>query len=241
MKSSCRVVLAILTVAALAIDARPAGAQPKVAAEQTGPLEVVRASVSRVLTIVQTPHPVASGGGSQRRAEIRRIAQGLFDFDEMARLTLARHWKDRSAPEREEFVRLFTDLLERSYLTTIENYAGETITFVGESVGDPYAQVRSRITTNRLMEFPIDYRLRMRDGRWAVYDVVLDGVSLVSNYRSQFNTIIRTSSFTDLMTRLRTRQIETHAIPRTGRGARQDTDRERGLAGVGAVYELYKK
>ena len=240
MRPSCRVVLAILTVAALAIDARPAGAQPKVAAEQTGPLEVVRASVSRVLTIVQAPHPVASGG-SQRRAEIRRIAQGLFDFDEMARLTLARHWKDRSAPEREEFVRLFTDLLERSYLTTIENYAGETITFVGESVGDPYAQVRSRITTNRLLEIPIDYRLRKRDSRWVVYDVVLDGVSLVSNYRSQFNTIIRTSSFPDLMAKLRTKQIETHAIPRTSRGPREDTDRERGIAGVGVVYELYKK
>ncbi len=159
----------------------------------------------------------------------------------MARLTLARHWKDRSVTEREEFVRLFTDLLERSYLTTIENYAGETITFAGESVGDPYAQVRSRITTNRLLEIPIDYRLRKRDSRWVVYDVVLDGVSLVSNYRSQFNTIIRTSSFPDLMAKLRTKQIETHAIPRTSRDPREDTDRERGIAGVGVVYELYKK
>src|SRR5258705_10199505 len=144
MKLSYRVVLEILTMAALAIGARPAGAQPKVAAEQTGPLEVVRASVSRVLTIVQTPHPVASGG-SQRRAEIRRIAQGLFDFDEMARLTLARHWKDRAAPGREEFVRLFTDLLERSDRTTIENYDGDTITLVGGSLGAPYDPVLSRV------------------------------------------------------------------------------------------------
>jgi phospholipid transport system substrate-binding protein len=105
----------------------------------------------------------------------------------------------------------------------------------------PYAQVRSRITTNRLLEIPIDYRLRKRDSRWVVYDVVLDGVSLVSNYRSQFNTIIRTSSFPDLMAKLLTEQIETHAIPRTSRGAREDTDRERGIAGVGVVYELYKK
>src|SRR5260370_38962318 len=174
MKPSCRGVLGILTVAALASGARPAGAQPKVAAEQTGPLEVVRASVSRVLTIVQAPHPVASGG-SQRRAEIRRIAQGLFDFDEMARLTLARHWKDRSVTEREEFVRLFTDLLERSYLTTIENYAGETITFAGESVGDPYAQVRSRITTNPLLEIFIDYRPGSLDSRGGGYDACLAG------------------------------------------------------------------
>jgi phospholipid transport system substrate-binding protein len=142
----------------------------------------------------------------------------------MARLTLARHWKDRSAPEREEFVRLFTDLLERSYLTTIENYAGERVTFLGESVSGPYAQVRSRISTDRRMEFAIDYRLIESGARWAVYDVVLDGVSLVSNYRSQFNSIIRTSSFADLLTKLRSRQIEAHAIPRTGHGSRDATD-----------------
>src|ERR1700687_2610672 len=209
MRPSCRVVLAILLPATLAIGAPPAGAQAKVGTDPTGPLELVRASVARVLPSVRAPRPVALGGG-QRRAEIRRVAQGLFDFDEMARLTLARHWKDRSISEQAEFVRLFTDLLERSYLTTIENYAGETITFVGESVGDPYAQVRSRIVTNRLVEVPIDYRLRRRDSRWVVYDVVLDGVSLVSNYRSQFNTIIRTSSFADLMAKLRTKQIEPH-------------------------------
>jgi phospholipid transport system substrate-binding protein len=220
MKTPYPAALAILMVA-LSISPSPAGAQPKGSAEQTGPLERVRTAVSRVLAIVQAPAVVASGG--QRRTEIRRVARGLFDFDEMARLTLARHWKDRSAAEQEEFVRLFTELLERSYLTTIENYAGEKITFLEESVSEPYAQVRSRITTNR-MEISIDYRLRKDGARWMVYDVVLDGVSLVSNYRSQFNSIIRTSSFTDLLARLRSRQIEAHAIPRTGRSPRDGAD-----------------
>ena len=223
MNTFCRAVLAISMVATLAIGMPPADAQPKVAADQSGPLEVVRASVSRVLAIVQAPNAVSSGGG-QRRTEIRRVAQGLFDFNEMARLTLARHWKDRSVQEQEEFVRLFTDLLERSYLTTIENYAGERVTFLGESVSGPYAQVRSRISTDRRMEFSIDYRLIESGARWAVYDVVLDGVSLVSNYRSQFNSIIRTSSFADLLTKLRSRQIEAHAIPRTGHGSRDGTN-----------------
>ena len=223
MNTFCRAVLATSMVATLAIGTFPAGAQPKVAADQSGPLELVRASVSRVLAIVQAPNAVASGGG-QRRTEIRRVAQGLFDFNEMARLTLARHWKDRSVREQEEFVRLFTDLLERSYLTTIENYAGERVTFLTESVSGPYAQVRSRITTDRRMEISIDYRLIESGARWAVYDVVLDGVSLVSNYRSQFNSIIRTSSFADLLTKLRSRQIEAHAIPRTGHGSRDGTD-----------------
>jgi phospholipid transport system substrate-binding protein len=114
---------------------------------------------------------------------------------------------------------LFTELLERSYLSTIENYAGERVTFLGESINGSYAQVRSRITTDRKVEISIDYRLIEKGDRWAVYDVVLDSVSLVSNYRSQFNSIIRTSSFGDLLTRLRNRQIEAHVIPRIGRGS----------------------
>ena len=205
----------VMLMVAFSTGAHPAAAQPK-AADQTAPLDLVKATVSRVLAIVQAPRVIANDG-RQRRAEIRRAAQGLFDFREMARLTLAQHWKDRSAPEQEEFVQLFTELLERSYLTTIENYAGEKITFQGESISGPYAQVRSRITSDRRMETSIEYRLLERDARWAVYDVVLDGVSLVSNYRSQFNSIIRTSSFADLLAKLRSKEIEAHVIPRPGR------------------------
>ena len=143
---------------------------------------------------------------------------GLFDFTEMGRLTLAGHWKERTPREQQEFVPLFTALLERSYLSSIENYAGEKITFLNESVSGPYAQVRSRITTDRRVEISIDYRLIDNGTRWVVYDVVLDGVSLVSNYRSQFNSIIRTSSFADLLTKLRNKEIAAHVVPRIGRG-----------------------
>jgi phospholipid transport system substrate-binding protein len=212
-----RLVALAVSVVALAIGTHPVGAQLKAAGDQTGPLDLVKVSVSRVLAIVQAPHVARDGG--QRRAEIRRVAQRLFDFDEMSRLTLARHWKDRSVQEQEEFVRLFTDLLERSYLTTIENYAGEKITLLGESISGPYAQVRSRIITDRRVEISIEYRLLQSGGQWAVYDVLLDGVSLVSNYRSQFNSIIRTSSFSELLAKLSSKQIEAHVIPRTGRGS----------------------
>jgi phospholipid transport system substrate-binding protein len=147
------------------------------------------------------------------------VADALFDFKEMARLALSRHWSAQSPTDQEEFVRLFTELLERSYLSTIENYAGERIAFLGESINGSYAQVRSRITTDRRVEISIDYRLIDRGDRWEVYDVVLDNVSLVSNYRSQFNSIIRTSSFGELLTRLRNKQIEAHVIPRVGRGS----------------------
>jgi phospholipid transport system substrate-binding protein len=189
------------------------------APEQAGPgrgrpLELVKSSVDRVLVVVQSSPTAVSEG--RRRSQIRRVADELFDFKEMARLTLAGHWKDRTPAEQQQFVALFTALLEQSYMSSIENYAGEKITFLGETVSGPYAQVRSRITTRRV-EIPIDYRLLDNGVRWVVYDVVLDGVSLVSNYRSQFNSIIRTSSFAELLAKLRNKEIEAHVVPRLGR------------------------
>ena len=180
------------------------------------PIDLVKSSVDRVLVVVQASPAAVSEG--RRRSDIRQLAHGLFDFKEMGRLTLAGHWKDRSAREQQEFVQLFTALLEQSYLSSIENYAGEKITFLNESVTGPYAQVRSRITTDRRVEISIDYRLFDNGSRWVVYDVVLDGVSLVSNYRSQFNSIIRTSSFADLLAKLRNKEIEAHVVPRVRRG-----------------------
>jgi phospholipid transport system substrate-binding protein len=218
----CGVALVIL-VAAVSLGTQPARSgdavqtvPPSAIAGRVRPLDLVKSSVSQALAGVQS----AAGGKSARhRAEIRRVADGLFDFNEMARLTLYRHWSAQSPRDQDEFVRLFTALLERCYLSTIEDYAGAGITFLGESIDGSYAQVRSRITTDRRVEISIDYRLIDRGDRWEVYDVVLDSVSLVSNYRSQFNSIIRASSFGELLTRLRNKQIEAHVVPRIGRGS----------------------
>ncbi len=213
----------VIVVVAVSLGTQPAisgdaaqDAQPSTTTGRVRPLDFVKSSVAQVLAAVRL-RPATSSEIVQRRAEIRRVADGFFDFNEMARLTLSRHWSAQSPEEQEEFVRLFTALLERSYLSTIENYAGERISFLSESINGTYAQVSSRITTNRRVEISIDYRLIERGDRWAVYDVVLDSVSLVSNYRSQFNSIIRTSSFADLLSRLRNKQIEAHVIPRVGR------------------------
>jgi phospholipid transport system substrate-binding protein len=220
----CGAALVIL-VAAVSLGTQPARSgdavqdvQPSAIADRVRPLDLVRSSVSQVLAAVQS-QTAAGGESAGHRAEIRRVADGLFDFNEMARLTLSRHWSAQSPRDQEEFVRLFTALLERCYLSTIENYAGERIAFLGESIDGSYAQVRSRITTERRVEISIDYRLIDRGDRWEVYDVVLDSVSLVSNYRSQFNSIIRTSSFGELLTRLRNKQIQAHVVPRVGRGS----------------------
>jgi phospholipid transport system substrate-binding protein len=192
--------LVLGTHADLAADAAK-GASSSPPVSQPGPLDLVKASVSRALAIVQSP-----SDGGDRRAEIRQVAATLFDFDEMARRTLAQHWAERSPQEQEEFVRLFTDLLERSYWTTIGNARLAAVTFQGESVEGSAARVWSRLVTDRGTEIPMEYRLLESGRRWAVYDVVVEGVSLVSSYRSQFRSIIRNSSFTLLMDRLRNGQ-----------------------------------
>jgi phospholipid transport system substrate-binding protein len=191
-----------------------ADAQPAPTADRAGPLSVVNSSVSRVLTIVRSQSADATENG-KRRAEIRQAAVELFDFDEMSRRLLGQRWTDASPEEQHDFVALFTDLLERAYLNTLGNYRLATITFLGETISGSYAQVQSRMSAGK-SEVAIEYRLLEQDGRWAVYDVAVDGVSLISNYRSQFSSILKRMSFAQLLDRLRNREA---AIgPRQGAG-----------------------
>jgi len=172
----------------------------------------VRRSVDEVIKVVQS-----QPDGPARRAEIRRIANRLFDFEETAKRALGPHWQQRTPAEREEFVRLFSDLLEAAYVGKIDLYQGEKIAYVGETVDGDQATVKTRIVTKQGTEVPVDYRLlREKDG-WRVYDVVIEGVSLVGNYRTQFNKIIQTSSFEDLVKRMRAKDFSS---PDGGRGRR---------------------
>ena len=178
------------------------------AATASSPRAVVQTAVTRVVAVLQEDLATAHldrPRGDIRRAEIRRIATDLFDFDEMARRTLTRHWNSRTPEEQAEFVELFTDLLERSYVARIEQWSGERILYTGESVDGQYATVRSKIVTRRRAEIAIDYRLLMRDGRWRAYDVLLDGVSFVATFRSEFDRIIQQSSYAGLVDKLRKR------------------------------------
>jgi phospholipid transport system substrate-binding protein len=184
-------------------DTRKDGARPT--AGPPSPLDLVELSFSRVLAIVQS-QPAGVTGSEHRRTELRRVAEDLFDFNEMARRALGQHWNGRVPREQDEFVRLFTDVLKQFYVVAVERYSGENVAFLGEEVTGAYAQVRSRIITNQGSGISIEYRLFESGSRWAVYDVVLDSVSLVSNYRSQFNSIIRASSFPQLLKRMRTEQ-----------------------------------
>jgi phospholipid transport system substrate-binding protein len=196
-----------------------------VAAPVVGPREVVQSAVDRVITTLQRAD--RDGGDStpsrrlaleQHRVDVRRIAGELFDFDEIARRALSRHWAARNLAERAEFVRLFTDLLERTYIGRIESYAGEKIVYTGEVLDGPYATVRSKVvTTRRRADTPLDYRLHLREGRWKVYDVLIDHVSFVATYRSEFSRILQRESYAALVERMRKQNDSASALVRMPR------------------------
>jgi phospholipid transport system substrate-binding protein len=165
------------------------------------PLDMVTSSVSRGLASLRSQRTSANAGG-ERLAEIRGTAHDFFDVNEMARRALGQHWKGLLPREHEEFVRLFGDVLTQSFVTIVERYTDDGVASLDEEVAGTFAQVRSRITPAQGPEIAISYRLSQRGSQWTVYDIVLDGTSLVSNYRSQFNSIIGTSSVAQLLERM---------------------------------------
>ena len=194
-----------------------------VVAPGASPREVVQRSVTRVVEVLDAggqaspgdrPGVVGAMASVRRRAQIRAVADELFDFDEISRRALSVHWAARTPAERADFTRAFTDLLERAYLGRIESYHGEKIVYPAEKIDGDFAVVRSRIVPKRradarAQETGLEYRLMKKDGRWKVYDVLIDGVSFVSTYRSQFDRIIKSSSYASLMDRMRDARTET--------------------------------
>ena len=182
-------------------------------AQTLTPTETIRNQVEQALHTGTAAPSGTSESAEQRRTQIRRAAEGLFDFAEMSRRALGRYWAGRSQAERDEFVTLFADLMARAYLGKIDRYAGESITYIAERVDGDLATVDSRVITPKKTEVPIEYRLRRVGDRWAAYDVLVENVSLISTYRSQFDRIIQTSSFAELLKRMRQKEQESLAGP----------------------------
>ena len=166
------------------------------------PTETVQAAIQRVFTESRATQAKA-GTMEERRAQIRQAAESLFDFKEMARRSLGERFDGLSAEDQNEFVRLFTNLIALSYLGKIEAYAGEPIRYVSERVDGVDAIVSSRLVTAKGSQVDVGYHLYRAENRWAVYDVSVDGVSLVDNYKTQFSRLIQRSSFADLLKTLR--------------------------------------
>jgi phospholipid transport system substrate-binding protein len=178
-------------------------AQPVLLLAAAGPGEQVRQSIDQLLAILNDPQLKGQQKKNERREKLKVVIYERFDFTEMAKRSLGSEWRRRTPEEQKEFVKLFTDLLERAYMDQIESYNGEKVLYLKERLDGNYAEVDTKIIDDTGQEYSVIYRLHNVGGDWKVYDVVIEHVSLVGNYRSQFNRVLSRSSFDELLARMK--------------------------------------
>ena len=167
------------------------------------PTEQIKLATDKIISIVTDAGLKEPARAEERRKLIRKVVDERFDWEEMARRSLARHWAQRTDDEKREFVSLFSDLLERTYLSKVEGYSGEKVLYEGDAVDGNYGVVKVKIVTSANTEISVEYRVMRKKDSWFVYDISIEGVSLVNNYRTQFNSIILKSSYQNLVKRLK--------------------------------------
>ena len=188
------IVLVLLTVA-LPLVSHNASAE--------APTEQIKSTVDKVLVVLKDPQLKPPYKHNERREQIRQILFARFDFTEMSRRALGANWRQRTPQEQEEFVRLFTELLERSYAGIIESYTDQKIVYTNERIDGSFADVGSKIVTSKGEEYSVNYKVHLVSNEWKVYDVVAENISLVNNYRSQFTRVISHESYEELIRRLK--------------------------------------
>ena len=185
------------------------------------PTDQLREGIERVFKILRDPDMAGDKNVLRRQAAVLAAAGTVFDFGEMAKRALGQHWAARTSAERTQFIALFTDLIQHSYINKVDQHSGAKVTFTNETIDGDLAAVRTAIPLNNGKEMPLEYRMHNAAGRWQVYDLSLDGISLVSNYRAQFNKIIRIDSYETLVTKLQSHQTEfSPAASPSGKAAR---------------------
>jgi phospholipid transport system substrate-binding protein len=186
------VVLAAVVLAGLVADRAYAG-------EATDAMRGTIDEVLKILADKDLKHPAKA---NERRQLLEKVVGDRFDYQEMSRRSLGAPWNNLAEKDKQEFVSLFQTLLVNTYADKIESYTGDGVVYVNERTEKEYAEVRTKVLTGKT-EIPLDYRLLNKGSAWRVYDVIVDGVSLVNNYRGQFSKILRNSSYADLVEQLR--------------------------------------
>jgi phospholipid transport system substrate-binding protein len=179
--------LTLLLVAAMAVSL-PAGE----------PTDVVRSAAEQAIQVMKDPKLKSPDRKEERIARLKEIINPIFDYQEMARRCMGRHWRQRTPAEQEEFYNLFRDFLERVYSSKVDFYDGERVTFGRETIDGDFAEVESTVVNATGIESPVTYRLRRTGGMWKVYDAIIENISIVNNYRSQFDRVISRSSYDEL-------------------------------------------
>jgi len=168
----------------------------------------VRKTVDEVIKIVSDKELKKPGAKKERRAALRNAIGSLFDYEEMTKRAMGANWKKLSAAQKSELTGLFMTLLENSYANKIESYNNEKVVYLKENLDSSYAEVKTKIITTKHDEYNLDYRLMNEKGKWRVYDVIIEGVSLVSNYRSQFGQIMNDKGYDELISKLQAKNQE---------------------------------
>ncbi len=176
------------------------------------PTEEIRTAIDKGLAILND-ESLRANGKNEHIEKLREVVRPLFNFEEMARRSLGRHWRNMSPQERSEFVSVFTNLLEATYADKIDLYKGGEISFVKEVVDEDYARVDSKVKDTKGTDYSVSYKLLRDNGDWRIYDVVVENVSLINNYRAQFGRIIRKSSTKDLVEKIRQKSEEGSESP----------------------------
>jgi len=167
------------------------------------PTQQIKETTDKILVILSNPSLKGPAQAEERRKVIGQTVDERFDWEEMSRRSLARHWAARTPEEKKEFIGLFRDLLERTYLDKVDDYSGEAVTYQGDTIDGNYASVKVKIVTSKGKEIPVEYRVMKKQTNWLVYDITIEGVSFVNNYRSQFNSILSKSPYPELVKRLK--------------------------------------
>ena len=170
------------------------------------PTDHVRKTTDKMITILSDP--VLKNNVEERRKMLRSTLSERFDWREMAQRSLADHWQSLSEEEKKEFVPLFTDLLENTYMKRIENYSGDKVSYEAERVKGNYSLVKVTIFTDKQVEIPVVYKMKKEGPEWMIYDASIEGVSLVNNYRQQFDSVILSSSYQALVEKLKEKAVK---------------------------------
>ena len=163
----------------------------------------IRETADAVIAVLNNKELKKPENKLKRRKQLREIVNKRFDFAEMAKRSLGPEWNRRAPEEKKEFVSLFSDLLENTYIRKIERYEHEKVIYTGERVEGSYAAVRTKVVTDQGVEIPVEYRIFKKGTKWEVYDIIIEGVSLVNNYRSQFSSIINSDTYAGLVKKLK--------------------------------------
>jgi phospholipid transport system substrate-binding protein len=174
--------------------------------------EQVKQTVDRVVAVVADPALKGEAKQQERRRKLKEILYARFDFNEMAKRSLGSHWQKRTPEEQKEFVQLFTEVLESAYLDKLESYKGEKVRYLNERQEADFAEVSTKVIDGKGEELSLNYRLHSVNGDWKVTDVVVENISLVNNYRAQFNRVLAKSSYGELVQAMKQKKLSAPGV-----------------------------